>query len=88
MNTMIANSILARFPDLLITEDFMSHGSYWVNVQVGNQWLVIQKTAGDEIGMSVVQNGIVDLGGHDHVLNSISEATDFAIELIEKLSVK
>lgn len=86
METAIANQIAARFPDLHVTEDVMSNESYWVNVRVGNRWLVIQKSGNHQIGISVIQDESLDFSGHDHVFAEVSEAMEFAFKKIGDLS--
>lgn len=74
METEIGREITNRFPELTVTEDVMSSQSYWVNIRLGSRWLVIEKTTERGIGLSEVKGGLADFGGHDQVVNEISEA--------------
>lgn len=88
MKTDIAKQVALQFPSLNITEDVMSNESYWVNVRVGERWLVIQKTTDRGIGLSVVEDQSLDFGGHDHVVYETNEAVDWVVNRINELSSK
>jgi hypothetical protein len=88
METEIAKQVSAQFPNMNVTEDVMSEESYWVNIRVGNRWLVIQKTANQGIGLSVVEDQSLDFGGHDRVVDNIGEAVAWAVKHLSELSNK
>ena len=85
MESEIGNLLAVRFPELNISEDVMSSESYWVNVRVGEKWLVVEKTSSKDIGLSVVKDQSLDLGGHDKVVVEVEEAIAWVSSRIAEL---
>lgn len=86
MNTAIGRQLAEKFSTLKITEDVFSDSKYWVNVHLESCSVVIENAGEQGFGVSVVENGILDFGGHDDVVDSVDDAIKLATKRITDLT--